>query len=512
MEKVSRKQKTIINSVIEIGSYLLTTLFNLILRLVLIRTIGVEFLGLNGLFASIVAIFSLADLGFSSVMWFFLYEPVAKNDIEKIKSIVGFAKKVYSIVAMIILGCTIAVVPILPLWVKTTVPMAKTQLYFVLFALSVVVSYLIMYKSILLGAEQRDYIDKIFTIVSTIVTTSLQIIALVCLKSFTIFLTIKIVVTLIRNLFLNIYTNKQYPFLKDKSIAKLSHEEKSDMKKKIFALSCHKIGAVTANSIDNIILSAFIGITVVGYYSNYSLIFSAVATLAVKFINGSCASVGNLWVTEKTEKVEDVYNKVSFLQFWLISVCFVMLFCLAESFISLFFGTTFKLGQQVVILSVVIFYISKINLTVSVFKDSKGLFQRDKYRPIIEALINILASLIGVKLFGIYGILLGTILSYLATFWVEPKILYNHGFNKSSKKYFVQFLLRSILIVLITGVTFVICYNIPDTILGFILKVGISFSIPNLTLLLLFRKDHRFLYYFNMLKSKLFKRKNQIND
>lgn len=504
----NRTKNTLRNSVVEIGSYIITTILNLILRIVLIRTIGVEFLGLNGLFTSILSILSITELGFSSVMWYFLYEPVTNKDTERIKSIVNVAKKVYTSIFFIIMIVSLCCLPFLQYLIDSTIPIEKIRVYFILFAGASASSYLITYKTVLLGASQKDYVDKLFSLVGNIVIFALQIIALIWLKSFLIFLIIKIAITLIRNFTINIYINRNYPYLNEKNVKKLSKEDKSQIFKKTTALFFHKIGTVIANSIDNIIITAYLTLTIVGCYSNYTLVFTSVVALITKFINGCCASVGNLWVTESKEKVEDVFDKMCFLQYWILTFCCCAIFVLTEDFVGLFFGKEFMLGQNVVLLLTLILYTSKINLTVSVFKDAKGLFWNDRFRPLIESVVNIVLSIVCLKFFGLIGVLIGTLCSYLCTIIIEPYILYKHGFNKSMKKYLIKNMLSALLCGIIIAITFLISKLCMGGIVGFVLKVVICCVVPNVILLICLFKTKGFKYFYGLIKSKLKKRAN----
>lgn len=502
MKQNERKVNSIRNSIIEIIVYIATIILNLITRIVLIRYIGVEFLGLNGLFTSILSVLAISELGFSSVMWYFLYEPVAKKDIEKIKSIVGLAKKVYTAIFGIIIIASLALLPFLQFFIDSTISIDKIRIYFILFSLASAVSYLITYKSVLLGAEQKDYIDKLFTLISSIVNTALQLVVLVVFKSFILFLIIKIATTLLRNFVLNIFINKQYPYLKENNANKLTKQEKQDIVKKTSAHFFHKIGSVVSNSIDNILISAFLTIAIVGYYSNYSLIFVSVAALLTKTINGSCASVGNLWVSSDKGKVEEVFNKVFFLEYWITAFCACAIFVLSEDFIRIVFGSSFTLGQNIVLLLTAVFYLSKINLTAGVFKDANGLFWHDRFRPLIEAAINIIASVIFVKLFGLAGVLLGTICSYALTIWVEPLILYKHGFNKSCNKYLIKNIVLAGLCVGVISVTYLLCSLFGNSVFDFIIKIAICCIVPNLIFICCFFKNKNFKFYRNWIFSK----------
>ena len=56
---------------------IITLLFPFVINTIIIKTLGVEYLGLNMLFASILQVLSLTELGFGSALVFSMYEPIA---------------------------------------------------------------------------------------------------------------------------------------------------------------------------------------------------------------------------------------------------------------------------------------------------------------------------------------------------------------------------------------------------------------------------------------------------
>lgn len=509
MNSEGRKAKTIRNTIVEMATYIAITIIDLVLRVVISRYIGVEYLGLNGLYSSIIAIFSVAEAGFGSVMWFFLYEPVAKNDKERIKSIVNFAKKIYLCVAGIILTLSLLIMPFMQYIVTTSVPMNQVRLYFILYALSAICSYLNIYKTVLLGADQKNYIYKTFQLSTTVVFGIIQVVVLIITKNFIFYLLLKIAINLIMSFLTTGYIDKHYPYLKEKNITKITKTERGEIVKKTGAMFFSKVGSSVSRSIDNILISCFLSITIVGYYSNYTLIMSGVSTLIINTINGSCASVGNLWVTSDSSQVETVFKRVHFLENWIITFCCVCVFVLSEDFIRIFFGADYQLGMIIVTLITLIIYLEKIYLTSSVFKDAKGLFWNDRFRPLIEAGLNIVLSILFMKLMGLSGILVGTLLSIALTGWAQPYVLYKHGFKKSSKKFTFKMILDFVIFVLLALFAYFICSFLPQTIFGFILKICLCIIVPNLILCLINLKNEQFKYYIDWIKNIFKKIKNK---
>ena len=93
MENKSRTQKSIKNIIYAMGGYAVTLILQLVNRLVFVKCLSVEYLGINGLFTNILSMLALSELGIGTAIVFALYKPVAEKNIEKIKSLMALYKK-----------------------------------------------------------------------------------------------------------------------------------------------------------------------------------------------------------------------------------------------------------------------------------------------------------------------------------------------------------------------------------------------------------------------------------
>ena len=146
------------------------------------------------------------------------------------------------------------------------------------------------------------------------------------------------------------------------------------------------------------------------------------------------------------------------------------------------------------------------------FRDALGLYWQDRYKPICEALINIIASILLVKYFGIIGVFVGTFISTILTcFWVEPYILFKYGIKQKVKNYFKTILKYSVVTVLMALITYFICsfVSMSTLILTFIVKIIICLIVPNVCYILLFRTKEEFKYFVKMLIDIFYKIKNR---
>ena len=271
---------------------------------------------------------------------------------------------------------------------------------------------------------------------------------------------------------------------------------------------CHKIGFVTVTATDNLILSKILGLVSVGLYSNYSLIVDNVASLTDRMIFSVSASVGDLVAADDTKHSERVLYNLLFINYWVISFCATCLYCLLQDFIVLWLGKDFLLSGFTVLVIVLCFYVSRMRNTVNIFKEAAGILRQDRYKALIESIVNLVLSIPLTYKFGVAGVKLGTLLStLLIPFWIEGYVLFKHYFHKSFKWYMLKQAGYLLSFSLITIVTSMICDVLPyEGLLAFVFKLIICCIVPNVLITVLFFKTEGFKYLSRII-FKLFAKK-----
>lgn len=438
---MSRFKKTLKNTYIGIIAQFITVVINFANRTIFIKFLGVEYLGIGGLFSNILSMLSLAELGIGVAMVYNLYKPLADNDTKKIKAYMNFYKNSYRVISAVVLTTGLALIPFLDVIIKDKPNIAHFELIYVLFLLNTVSSYWFSYKRSIFSADQNEYVNTVNRTVFSVILSIGHLIVLWLFRSYLIYLIVTIVCTIASNLHISYLCNMKYPYLK-RNNEKLGKTEKKDLFKYVFAQMSHKFGGVVVNGTDNILTTSLVsnGLTIVGKYSNYTLFTSTINSVINMFFSSVLASVGNLNVTSDKKALEKTFNKMFFINMCLYGVTASCLFLLANDFISLWVGKELLLSKYIVLIIVINYYISGMRQTSTVFLNALGLFTKNKFKPWLEAAINIIASLIFIKYFGFFGVLLGTLVSTVATStWIDPLIVYHYGFNKNPAKYFLKY-------------------------------------------------------------------------
>ena len=421
----------------------------------------------------------LAELGVGTAIAYRLYKTLYDNDAEKTGALIKFYRKIYYIIALVVLVIGLSILPFLKYFIGdySSLPAdINVYLLYLIFLVQSVASYLFSYKTVLFTSDQKNYVISFTTVINTVVVYSLQLAVLYLTENYLYTLITSVVVNVVSNIVVSIYAQHKYKEV-FASKMRLDKLEKKEIYKETGALLCHRIGGTVVTSTDNILISSFIGVAILGAYSNYALIITALVALLSQFISAIGASVGNLHVADRGRE-EEIYLNLQFFNLFVVGICAVCFFVLVEPFITVAFGESLTLGVSVALVASANFYLSNGRLINNLFISNCGLFMKDKFRPLIEALVNLVASIVLVQFLGIVGILAGTIIGVLSTvWWREPYLLYKYEFKKSQKEYWKMQALFFIVSILTGVASFFVCSLLPNVWWGVVLKFAICISL-----------------------------------
>lgn len=435
---MSRTSQSIKNIVVGIGSQILLAAISFFTTRLIKVSLGFEYLGLNGVFGNIIAFMGLTELGIGSAIVFALYKPLAENDTQLISSIMRFYRNAYRIIACVVFTLGLVILPLLKFFVKTTLSMNYVRGVFMLFVLNASASYLLSYKRNLIFADQKNYIISLYTLVFSIITKVGQLVVFVFTNSYVLYLTVNIACTIGLNLLISWKADKLYPFLNEKKVEKMPVDVKTMLVSKIKALFAHSIGTFCVAGTDNILISYFLGVAVVGKYGSYFVIITLVNTVVNQIYDGISSSVGNFLAQNNSEETYLLYKKILLANSIINIFVTVCLATLLSPFVKWWLGEDSVLDDLVVYLMVLSNFIGLIRRPIGSIKNAAGLFEQDKYAPLVESFINLSVSCILAHFLGLCGIVLGTIISSLSVpVWLQTKIVYNNVFKRSMYPFFL---------------------------------------------------------------------------
>ena len=503
-----RTDKSIKNIIYAIVGQFFGIGISLISRLVFVKILSSEYLGLSSLFTNILTILSLTEMGFGTAMAFELYKPIAKNDKEKIKYLMKLYKKIYIIIGISIIILGIITIPVYPNLINERPNIENLDLIYMLFVLNTAFSYFVAYKRLLIISDQNRYIATAYRYGFYIAMNVMQIIELVLFKNYILYLIIQVLFTLLENIGISIKANKMYPYLKDKEVKEVAKRDKKHLMQNVKALFFHRFGGVVLNSTDNIVISKVLGLNWVGLYSNYYLITNALNTILNQVFSSVVASIGNLNTSNTREKMTDTFNKIFFANVWIYAVVCSALLVLINPFIEIWLGRDYIISFGTVIVLVVNYFVYGMRRPAMAFREATGNYRKDWYSPIIEAVINIFVSIVMAKYIGLAGVFIGTIISSLCTnFWLEPFVICKKSLKINLKQYFLMYLKYALVVLIIVIVTYIVTALITiGGLCGLIIRGIISVVIPILILILIYFKNEYFKYYIAMFKRKILKK------
>lgn len=448
-----RLKKSVRNIMYRFVNQIISIVLKFVSRTIFIYILGVEYLGINGLFSEILQMLSLADLGFGTAMVYSMYKPLAEHDEKRLTQLVALYKRIYTIIAVTIMVIGVSIVPFLKYLVNMDNEIPYLKIYYLLYLANTVSSYLVVYKTCILNADQKNYLiskyNTIFSIISLLATTFFLIIT----HNFMIYLLVQVVVTYVNNFYVSHVAEKQYPYINDK-VEKLPKEEGRKIFQNVKSVFIYKAANTLVGSTDNTLISVLIGTLTVGFYSNYCMIVNNIIFFINIVFSSITASIGNMIVEANKKKNYDVYRLMQFVSFMLSSVTITVTYLVLDDLVKIWLGEKFVLEPLVSTAIVLNMYFSIVLMPIWSYREATGMFLQTKYVMVATAVVNLVVSIVLGRSLGLAGILFATSIARFSTyFWYEPKILFKQFFDRNVWDYYKEIAKN----VFVTFTTIVIC-------------------------------------------------------
>ena len=503
MNSKTRLFNSLRNIFFGVGNQIFILILNFVQRTIFINLLGPEYLGINGLFGNILSLLCLADLGLGTAMVYSFYQPIAEKDTKKIAALVTYYRKIYMGIAGFIFVVGMLLLPFIQYMVNLENEMPYLHLYYFLFLLNTVVSYLFVYKTCIVNADQNNYLISIYSVVFNVIKIVGQIICLLLTHNFTLYLVIMVACTFLNNYFSARKAQKLYPFINKKE--NLPEVEKKSIFQNIKSMFIYKMSGELLNSTDNIIISVLSGTVWVGFYSNYLMLVNAICNFVSIIFSSLNGSIGNLIASEGKGKKEKVFYALGFVGFWLGGFTVCCFFTLLKDFVTLWIGADCVLDTGVVIAMLLNYYLTCILNPLWGFRSATGLFNKTKFVMLFTAAVNLVVSIVLGKIFGLMGVLLGSAIARLTTYcWYEPWVLFRNFFESKVSRYFIKNIVYFIVVVGSAWITSLsVLWIDGSTWLGLFGKLGICLVVPNIIYLALFWKTEEFQYLYSVFFKKV---------
>lgn len=433
------KRKSVLNVSFSVGFKIITTIMVVVVKKFLIDICGNDVNGLNALYLSIIGFLSVTELGVGSAITFCMYKPIVQGDTNTVSALYHLFRRLYLIIGGIILIGGLAITPFLSFFAKDY-DRLDVNLYstFILMLVSVIITYLYSCKSSLINAYKNNYITTAISSTGVLLQYVLQIILLIITRSFVWYLVCRIVAASAQWVATEIIARKKYsPILSN--VQKIQGPIKNEIVKNIKAMFMHRVGYILVNTVDSMVISIFVGVVALGEYSNYTMILTSL-TEVIKLIFTSLTSViGHLYVEEKKEITKRYSEKFHLLNFVLGCIFFMGYYAIIDNLIAILFSADLIVSKSISFVITLNGFVQFMRQSTLLFREATGTFYNDRWKPLFEGILNIVLSLVLVKLVGVVGVIVATIITnLLICHVVEPYVLYKNAYCMSPKIYYLR--------------------------------------------------------------------------
>lgn len=436
---MNRTQKTLRNSAVSLTGQIISILLGFISRKVFIQYFGVELLGLNSTFASLLSTLSLADLGFHKVIVFHLYGALAKHDEEKINDLVNIYKLVYRCIGIFFIVASLCCVPFLQYVLSDIEVTPIVRIFFLIQAMTSACTYFLAYKRNILYADQNSYLSGLIDMAVNSAAMVVCILVAIFTRNYVLYLLIQLARTYLSNLLVHRECSKRYPFLHS---VRVDWALLKKMVRDIKNVVIERLAGYIYSSTDNLIISAFISTVQVGFLNNYTMIIAQIRTLVNSLLTPLIPALGNsIAAGENSHRQVEVFRLIQQGDFWLTGLTIVPIFILSDCFVEMFYGAAYVLPRIILFLMCMDLYMHIMQEACLSFLTANGIFRKRRNISIGGAIVNIVVSLLLMKPFGIAGILAGTAVSQVY-YWVARSVVALRDCLKQDWKALADYWLR----------------------------------------------------------------------
>ncbi len=457
--KLERTKNTKRNIIAGLVNKFVTLVFPFVVRTIIIRKLGSEYLGLNSLFSSILQVLNLSELGFASAVVYSMYKPIAEDDKEAVCALLNFYKKVYRIIGLAILISGLIVMPFLPHIISGSIPEGlNIYILYSFYLINTVSSYLFLaYKVSLLNAHQRQDVTSNTLTLTQGLMHIFQIIIILTTKNYYLYLVLLPIFTLLYNIINAVKVNQLYPEYVCRG--KIHKRELDVIKKQVPGLMIDKLCVTSRNSFDSIFVSAFLGLKAAAIYGNYYYILNAVQVILQVMSNSILAGVGNSIVLESVDNNYKTMNRLNFIFMWLSGWCSICLICLYQPFMKIWVGAKYQFDFLTVLLLCAYFYALEMGVIRGVYFNAAGLWWQNKHITICEVIANIVLNYVLGKYWGVHGIISATLITlFVINFLWGSNIVFKYYFkNGGVIKYYISHLKYAVVTLGVGIITYNIC-------------------------------------------------------
>jgi O-antigen/teichoic acid export membrane protein len=492
------------NTLFGAANVLLSLVLNFISRKLFLNYIGIEFLSVNQVIASILTVLTFSEAGLNSAIVYMLYKPFARNDTEEVNRILRLYRKVNRIIAALIMGVGLLLIPMLPLFININIPASSIVLIYVMYLFNASFSYILSYRTVLFSSDQKAYIPSMISTFVSLARLILQCGVIYITHNYFWYLGVTILLNFLNYVIQYFIAQKYYPYVTEKSVKPSTPEQKTALKNNVISMFSINLSNIIITNTDNILISA-ISTIMVGYCANYISITSALESMMNNMYQALMHALGNYGVNSSAEQKHTMFNHIRFINNTLASFTTVCVAILADDFVVLVFGQQYSIPLILFISIILKYYWKLTNSIIWMYRDAGGLFRKAQKVLLIDAALNILLSVVLGQWIGVSGVYFATVVADIFTnFYFNSKLIYKELFKTSdNREYIFNQIIDLVETALIILIVYLATVRVPVTIKGFIMKLLMCIVIYCAIFVLRNQGNDEYKYSKNMVMKRL---------
>ena len=493
MNQNFRTQRVTKNIITGLIYTIVSSFFPFFYRTAMIKYLGESYLGLSSFCVSILEVINFSNLGISTAFQYHLYKPISESDNEKINELLSFYNRVFHMLGSMIILVGLIISPFLKPLIKCDIP-DDINLYIVFFIYLITQAleyFLIATTDLYISARQESYISNIFYVITTAILYLTQIYYIKARNYYAVVVVLLARVILCgfiryclrRTKYRDIHFNiKRY---------KLPKENKRSIVIETVNITIFKVRDVTRNSIDSIVVSAFLGLKALAKFQNYYMVLLVPVIIKRILTNAVSASFGDYNASNEKKKTYDIFEQILFISLYASGYVSLIYFVLIQDFITFWIGNEMLLPETTAVLFSIYIYLIGMGEVANLCRSTMNVWSRGKVVVIVEVLSNILLDVALAKVWGVNGVLVATLLCMIFIYLpYEFWIMSRNVFTNSAKKIFMIITKNIVWITACSGMVIVINRMVKvDGVIEFFFKACICAIVPIVLFVTLLWKD-----------------------
>lgn len=403
-----RNKRLLYNTVSSLVFQLTTIICGFILPRLILGAFGSEVNGLVNSITQFLGIISFLELGVGAVVQSALYKPLAEKRQDDVSKIIASANKFFSRLGQVLLVYVVILVALYPRFAAREFGFAYTATLIIAISISSFAQYFFgIVNRLLLTADQRGYIQYNAQTIAVIGNTVACFILIYLDCSIQVVKLTTSLIYLLQPFWVYLYVRSYYKIDK-----KIKYTEEP-ITQKWNGIAQH-VAAVILDGTDTIVLTMFATLSDVSIYSVYHLVVKGVKQLFLSMTNGITALIGELWAKQELNELNKTFSWTEWTIHTGTTFIFGLTAILVVPFVKVYTAGISDANYVQPLFAALIVAANAghcIRLPYNIMILAAGHYKQTQNNYIVVAIINIIVSVATVKVWGLIGVAIGTLVA-----------------------------------------------------------------------------------------------------